>query len=67
MTGEPDSLVLAILRRIDMRTERMAEDVHDMKIRLTNVEEGLAGVNRRADRLEDRLEKIEKRLGLIDA
>lgn len=67
MASEPDNLMLAILRRLDLRTERMAEDIHDMKIRLTNVEEGLAGVNRRVDRIEDRLEKIEKRLGLIDA
>ncbi|MBY0613595.1 MAG: hypothetical protein K2P80_15575 [Beijerinckiaceae bacterium] len=67
MVEEPDNLMLAILRKLDLRTERMAEDIHDMKIRLTSVEEGLAGVNRRVDRIENRLEKIEKRLGLIDA
>ena len=65
MTDEPDSLVLAILRRIDQRTERMAEDVHD-KTRVTAVEEGLAGVNRRLDRLEVRVDRIEKRLELSD-
>ncbi|WP_283806395.1 hypothetical protein [Bradyrhizobium murdochi] len=26
MANEPDSIVLAILRKIDQRTERMAED-----------------------------------------
>lgn len=67
MTGEADNLILPILRRVDQRTERMSEDIHDMKSRLTNVEEGLAGVNRRVDRLDERLEKIEKHLGLIDA
>jgi hypothetical protein len=34
---------------------------------MTSVEEGLAGVNRRLDRLEVRVERIEKRLELSDA
>ena len=67
MTDEPDSILLAILRKIDQRTERMAEDLHDLKVRVTAVEEGLAGVNRRLDRLEIRVERIEKRLELSDA
>jgi archaellum component FlaC len=67
MADEPDSIVLAILRKIDQRTERMAEDLQDLKVRVTSVEEGLAGVNRRLDRLEIRVERIEKRLELTDA
>jgi archaellum component FlaC len=55
------------LRKIDQRTERMAEDLHDLKVRVTSVEEGMAGVNRRLDRLEIRVERIEKRLELSDA
>ena len=66
MADEPDSVVLAILRKIDQRTERMAEDIHDLKTRVTSVEEGLVGVNRRLDRLESRVERIEKRLELSD-
>jgi archaellum component FlaC len=66
MADEPDSIVLAILRKIDQRTERMAEDLHDLKTRVTSVGEGLAGVNRRLDRLESRVERIEKRLELSD-
>ncbi|KRR00540.1 hypothetical protein [Bradyrhizobium valentinum] len=62
MADEPDSIVLAILRRIDQRTERMAEDLHDLKTRVTSV----AGVNRRLDRLETRVDRIEKRLELTD-
>jgi hypothetical protein len=34
---------------------------------MTSVEEGLAGVNRRLDRLEVRVDRIEKRLELSDA
>jgi archaellum component FlaC len=66
MTDQPDSIVLAMLRKIDQRTERMAEDLQDLKVRVTGVEEGLAGVNRRLDRLEHRMERIEKRLELSD-
>jgi hypothetical protein len=67
MADEPDSIILAILRKIDQRTERMAEDLQDLKTRVTAVEEGLAGVNRRLDRLEVRVDRIEKRLELSDA
>ena len=67
MADEPDNIVLAILRKIDQRTERMAEDLHDLKVRVTAVEEGLAAVNRRLDRLEIRVEPIEQRLELSDA
>ena len=55
-----------LLPKIDQRTERMAEDLQDLKMRVTTVEEGLAGVNRRLDRLEHRVERIEKRLELSD-
>ena len=67
MADEPENIVLVMLRKIDQRTERMAEDLQDLKVRVTAVEEGLAGVNRRLDRLEIRVERIEKRLELSDA
>lgn len=67
MTDQPDNIVLALLRKIDQRTERMAEDLQDLKVRVTAVEEGLAGVNRRLDRLEIRVDRIERRLELSDA
>jgi archaellum component FlaC len=67
MAAEPDNVVLDILRKIDQRTDRMVEDVRDLKIRVTSVGEGLAGVNRRLDRLDYRVERIEKRLELSDA
>jgi archaellum component FlaC len=67
MVDGPDNIVLAILRKIDQRTERMADDLQDLKVRVTSVEEGLAGVNRRLDRVEMRLDRIEQRLELSDA
>jgi hypothetical protein len=67
MVDGPDNIVLAILRKIDQRTERMADDLQDLKVRVTSVEEGLAGVNPRLDRVEMRLDRIERRLELSDA
>lgn len=66
MSDEPDNLVLRMLRNIDAKLERVAEDVADIKIRVTSLEVALAGVNRRMDRMETRLDRIERRLGLTD-
>ena len=66
MATEPENVVLTLLCRIDERTERMADDLQDLKVRVTSVEEGLAGVNRRLDRLESRMERVERRLELTD-
>ena len=66
MTDGPDNLILQFLRRIDAKVDRLAEVVHDIKVRLTAVEEGLVGVQRRIDRLEARVDRIERRLDLVD-
>ncbi len=66
MADEPDNLVLQLLRRIDIKLDRVVDDVQDLKVRMTHVEESLAGVNRRIDRVEARLDRIEKRLDLVD-
>lgn len=74
MADEPDNFVLQYLRRIDGKLDRIAEDVQDLKIRATSVEErlasvdmALAGVNRRIDRVEQRLDRIERRFDLVDS
>jgi predicted nuclease with TOPRIM domain len=67
MADEPDSLVLNMLRRIDGKMDRVIDDVHDLKVRMSSVEEGLAGVNRRLDRMDLRVDRIERRLELTDA
>ncbi len=77
----PESLVLRYLRAIDGKIDRIAEEMHDVKLRLTSVEEGLTGVRREIthlyeaqtrmqhtlDRHGDRLERIERRLELLPA
>jgi len=66
MVDEADiaSQTLTLLRRLDERTERMAEDLHDLKVRMSSVEANLAAVNRRVDRFEMPLERFEHRLQL---
>ena len=65
--AEPDNLVLQLLRRMDAKLDRVIDDVHDLKVRVSAVEEGLAGVHRRLDRLDVRVDRIERRFDLVDA
>lgn len=74
MADEPDNLVLPLLRRMDAKLDRVIEDVQDLKIRVTSVEErlagvelGIAGTHRRLDRLEVRVEHVERQLDLVGA
>ncbi|BDA84450.1 hypothetical protein Sa4125_19920 [Aureimonas sp. SA4125] len=67
MSDVPGNLVLAMLRRMDTKLDRGLEELHDVKVRLTAVEENLAGVHRRIDRLDERIQRIERRPELTDA
>ena len=66
MAEEPDNLVVRYLRSIDEKMDRLVDDMHDIKVRLTAVEEGLVGVQRRVDRMESRLDRVERRLDLVE-
>jgi archaellum component FlaC len=66
MATEPENLLLQYMRRFDEKLDRVVDEMIDVKVRLTAVEEGLAGVNRRLDRLELRVERIERRLDLAE-
>jgi hypothetical protein len=70
---EPDNIVLTMLRRMDEKLDRVADDLHDIKVRVTALEEGqaklllaVAGTNRRIDGIELRLDRIERRLNLTE-
>jgi len=67
MPEEPENLILQYLRRFEGRLTTIQEDLHDIKIRTTNLEEGMAAVNRRLDRMDDRLMRIEHCLEIVDA
>lgn len=76
MSDQPDNLVLLYLRRLDERTGRMEEDMRDLKGRATLLEQRVAAgfthlegtiahQTARLDRLENRLERVERRLDLL--
>jgi hypothetical protein len=71
MADEPENLVIEHLRYIRAAIDRIEFDVRDLKHRVSSLE--IAEANHytsllmRADRSDDRLERIEKRLGLIEA
>jgi hypothetical protein len=67
MAEEPSNIILEYLRRFDTKLDRAIEDLRDLKSRMTGVEGALASVQRRIDRVEDWLERIEHRLELVDA
>jgi len=66
MADEPDNILLQYMRRFDEKLDRVVDEMLDVKVRLTAVEQGLAGINRRLDPLELRVERIERRLDLVD-
>jgi len=74
MVDEPDSIVLAYLRRMDAKLDNLVEDMRDVKRRITSLEAQVAnlhgdfaGQSSRMDRLEVRMERMEQRLDLLPA
>jgi predicted nucleic acid-binding Zn-ribbon protein len=61
---DPENLTLVYLRRLDTKMDRLIDDVADLKTRMTGVEEAVSGQSRRIDRVESRLDHIERRLNL---
>jgi len=62
------------LRRIDAKLDRLTDDVQDLKHRMTSVERqlgdlrvDLAHVSPRLDRLEVRIDRIERSLDIVSA
>ncbi len=73
MTEETENLVLELLRKTRASQERMEQDVGDLKVRMSAVENLLgqqliqfAALNGRMDRFDERLGRIERRLDLVE-
>jgi uncharacterized coiled-coil protein SlyX len=78
MSDQPDNFVLVYLRRLDAKMDRVLEELQDLKHRVTALEIGqsrirqdiaelqglYAGSQLRMDRIDSRLERIERRLDL---
>ncbi len=74
MADQVDNLVLEQLRHIRFGVDALRETVADHGARLSSMEEHtgqvlvqLAGLNRRMDRFDERLARIERRLELVEA
>lgn len=81
MTDTFENLILEHLRAIRADIGAIREDVREVKARLTSLEIAVAGLRRdqawsfgeiaeqnaRHDRLTDRVERIERRLDLLDS
>ncbi|WP_271300558.1 hypothetical protein [Sphingomonas sp. CV7422] len=71
MTEDVENLILERLRRIDDRLSNIEGDMHDVKLRMTVVEEhignlvlSVSGLNARMDRFDERLTRVERRMEL---
>jgi len=74
VTDEIGNLILERLRRMDDRLVNIEGDMHDIKLRMTVVEEhignlvlGVSGLNARMDRFDERLTRVERRMDLRGA
>ncbi len=72
MSDTPDNPILVYLRRLDGKMDRLSDDVADVKRRMTSLETKVvllhgdfAAQSERIDRIETRLERIERRLDLV--
>jgi hypothetical protein len=64
MTEVTNELMYERLKKVHGDLSEMKFDLRELKRRMTGTEEALAGVSRKPDRHDDRLERIERRLEL---
>jgi hypothetical protein len=64
---EPDGIIIQHLRAIRAQLDTLDERQSEMMQRLGVVEVGLANQSVRVDRIDAPLDRIERRLGLIEA
>jgi predicted nucleic acid-binding Zn-ribbon protein len=62
-----NELLLEALKAIQGTLTRLVDDMHEVKERLGILEMQYASLSGRMDRMDLRIERIERRLGLIEA
>ena len=78
MSDQPENIMLVYLRRIDANVAELRAEVRDVKQRVTNLEiqsgqtnstmlVQYAALMQRLDRIDDRVERVERRLDLLPA
>jgi hypothetical protein len=66
MSDTPDNLVLERLREIRALLGEVREDTADTRLRVGMLEAGNASISLRLDRLAGDVERIERRLDLVE-
>ncbi|MFN7598222.1 MAG: hypothetical protein ACK5PT_16075 [Cereibacter sp.] len=64
VTNEP---IFKTLKSIQATLSKLVDDIHEVKERLGIIEMQYASLSNRMDRMDLRIERIERRLGLIEA
>ena len=74
MTDETANLILELLRRLDVKVDRLTDAVGDLQRRVSSIELSVAqlhgdfaGQSVRIDKIEARLLRIERRLEIVPA
>jgi hypothetical protein len=67
MSGDPDSLVLTMLRAIRGDVGQIKGDITEIKERIGFLEGSYASLSRRVDRMGGDVEMIKRRLDIVDA
>ena len=67
MDQDVANIMLEHLKHLRKGQDAMREDIHDLKVRTSAIEQGIGVIHNRIDRVEVRLERIEKRLDLVNA
>ena len=69
-----NELIFSVLQKLQSEMSELRFDVGELKMRTTSTEEhlgnlvlGVSGVNRRLDRVDERLARVERRLDLTEA
>lgn len=62
-----NELMFEVLKKVPASQSRVENDIKDLKFRVGQIEHTLAHHSTRFDRFDERLDRIEKRLGLVDA
>ncbi|MFN7267942.1 MAG: hypothetical protein ACK5UA_02935 [Cereibacter sp.] len=66
-TEVTNELIFETLKSIQATLSKLADDMHEVKERLGILEMQYASLSNRMDRMDLRIERIERRLGLIEA
>lgn len=64
--SDSDNVVLEHLHHIRATADRIQEDMRDVKFRIGQVESTVLQLVHRMDRFDERLNRVETRLGLLD-